>query len=88
MGRGSKERAGASDGRGRGGERVADTHGRTRGSGRVSKLRRGCSPPSGASGDSTWGMDAGSQLRRDLLLDIVAQHGKDLLHKRVQLLLE
>ena len=33
-------------------------------------------------------MDAGSQLWRDLLLDIVTQHGEDLLHEGIQLLLE
>ncbi len=33
-------------------------------------------------------VDAGGQLRRDLLLHVVAQHGEDLLHERVQLLLE
>lgn len=41
-----------------------------------------------ASAGSARGMDAGSQLRRYLLLHVVAQHGEDFLHKSVQLLFE
>ena len=86
---GGEERAGGPKaGGGRGGQRVAGGGGRTGGSGRVCQLLRGGGPPARARGDGPGGVDAGGQLRRDLLLDVVAQHGEDLLHKRVQLLLE
>mmetsp|Transcript_16539 Transcript_16539/g.49489 ORF Transcript_16539/g.49489 Transcript_16539/m.49489 type:complete len:357 (+) Transcript_16539:835-1905(+) len=43
----------------------------------------------GAAGGGCAGrVDAGRQLGGDLLLHVVAQHGEDLLHERVQLLLE
>ena len=41
-----------------------------------------------ARGGSARRVDAGGQLRRDLLLHVVTQHREDLLHERVQLLLE
>ena len=41
-----------------------------------------------ASGGCPGCMDARCKLRRNLLLHIVPQHGKDLLHKGIKLLLE
>lgn len=53
---------------------------------RQSRAQIPCAPA--ACGGCPGGMDAGCQLRSDLLLHIVSQHGEDLLYKGVQLLLE